>query len=469
MANSTLFVVVFVLGLACVGGLWQVIGSLAFKVPLDPNEGWNAYHAAAAMAGRGPYPGAASFMTDNYPPLSFYVVGWLGRLVGDNIIAGRILSLASFLLVACGIAALARRWGCRRGEALFATLLFASSLLLFSDYVGMDDPQLFGHALQMSGLLLLVLAPRRLLVIDVLAAALFVAGGFVKHNLAALPLAIVLWLATQDGRRAARLAATTFVVAITGWAAFRLNFGFDLFSRLASARTVSLSNLALNFDQWIVWAGLALAATLMLGLRYPRDKGATFAAIYTVVGTILGLGLSAGAGVDANAMFDADIAVALGAGLAVARLRTAVRWRIAPALVVATLCIPFTVGLAADYDPDWLTADFWLHPRQDDAALAESDIAWLKAHTGRVLCQTLALCYWAGKPAEVDVFNLDQQFETGARDEKPFLALLAAQKFSVIQLEMIRPFPLPAMVRDVLLARYRIVRSNDDGLFLVPR
>jgi len=113
------------LTLGCLAGLWRVTAVLGLRVPLDPNEGWNAYHAAAAMAGQGPYPAASSFMTDNYPPLSFYVVGALGKVFGDNIVAGRILSLLSFAVVAGGIAALARRFGCNLREAAFASLLFA--------------------------------------------------------------------------------------------------------------------------------------------------------------------------------------------------------------------------------------------------------------------------------------------------------------------------------------------------------
>jgi len=466
--------------------MWQAIGALALRVPLDPNEGWNAYHAVAATTGGSLYPDAASFMTDNYPPLSFYVVGRLGRMIGDDIIAGRILSLASFAFASCAIAMLAGHWSCSgpRGfspacapegarsndsSALFASLLFAASLLLFSDYVGMNDPQLFGHALQMSALLLLVFARRRSLLIDVLAAALLVTGLFVKHNLAALPFAMLVWIAVREPRRAGCLAALMLAMTAAGLGVFRWSFGFDLLSRLASPRTYALSNLTVNFENWIVWAAVPLAATLILGLRNRRDAGAMFPAIYAVTGTLLGLLLSGGAGVDANAMFDANIAIALGSGLAVARLRNEAQRPIASAVLAAALSIPFAVAIAINWDPDWLDADFWLHPLQDEAGLAQADIAWLKLHHGPVLCQTLALCYWAGKPAEADVFNLDQQFKTGARDEAPFLGLLAAHRYAAVQIEADAPFPLPARVHDVLLRNYRVARSNDDGVFYVPR
>jgi hypothetical protein len=180
--------------------------------------------------------------------------------------------------------------------------------------------------------------------------------------------------------------------------------------------------------------------------------------------------LSAGAGVDANAMFDTDLAIALGAGLALARLRTAQgHWRAASPCLAVALAIPFALELATSFDPDWVSTDFWLHPMQDEANLSQADIAWLKLQPGPAVCETLALCYWAGKTAEVDVFNLNQQFETGARDERPFIGLLASHKFAAVQTETLSPFPLAAKIRDTLFENYRVEHSDDDGTFLVPR
>ena len=45
-----------------------------------------------------------------------------------------------------------------RGDALFAALLFVAGLLVFTDYVGMDDPQLLAHAVAIGGLALLLRA-----------------------------------------------------------------------------------------------------------------------------------------------------------------------------------------------------------------------------------------------------------------------------------------------------------------------
>ena len=73
---------------------------IPLRIPLSYNEGWNAYFGARAVDVRlGPlYPGPNSLVFNNYPPLSFYVVGALGRyVIGDLIVAGRIVALVSLL------------------------------------------------------------------------------------------------------------------------------------------------------------------------------------------------------------------------------------------------------------------------------------------------------------------------------------------------------------------------------------
>ena len=156
LAARAFKLVVLGMALFCALGLWRALATMGLRLPLDPNEGWNAYHAAAAMSGAPLYPGPQSFMIDNYPPLSFYLVGALGRVLGDYIFAGRIISLLAFFFVSFGIFAAARRMGCKRFEASFAALLYAGGLLVFTDYVGMDDPQMLAHAIAMTGFLLLL-------------------------------------------------------------------------------------------------------------------------------------------------------------------------------------------------------------------------------------------------------------------------------------------------------------------------
>ena len=121
----------------CALGLAHVACTVGLHVPVDPNEGWNAYFAQAAIATGSPYPPAHGAMIDNYPPLSFYVVGIVAKIAGDAVIAGRIVALAAFVALAAGIEGCARAIGANRIEALFAALFFSAGLMLTSDYIAM--------------------------------------------------------------------------------------------------------------------------------------------------------------------------------------------------------------------------------------------------------------------------------------------------------------------------------------------
>src|ERR1700733_5609665 len=119
----------------------------------DTNEGWNAFQAVNAL-GAGPlYPSPQALTSNNYPPLSFYLVGWAGRLFGDTIVAGRIVSLISVLVVAAEIFVVVRRFtGPGSLAPSIGTLLFLGfNVTLFRSYFGMNDPQWLAHALMMMG------------------------------------------------------------------------------------------------------------------------------------------------------------------------------------------------------------------------------------------------------------------------------------------------------------------------------
>src|SRR5665213_2327658 len=123
--NWAVWGILCALALAALPLLARNILAIPAQVPLDPNEGWNAAHALAAMAGRALYPPPASLMVNNYPPLSFYIVGVLAQLTGDAVVAGRIVSMLSFLPCAGGIALVLRHMACRVREQLLAVLFFA--------------------------------------------------------------------------------------------------------------------------------------------------------------------------------------------------------------------------------------------------------------------------------------------------------------------------------------------------------
>lgn len=457
-----------ILSVGALAGLVRAVLIAPLHVPLDPNEGWNAYHAIAAIASGNPYPPPSSFMTNNYPPLSFYIVGMLGSWTGDNVVAGRFVSLASFVVVCVCIAAALRGMRADLTAGVFAAALFAATLLLTSDYVGMNDPQLLGHALQLTGLLLLLRSTRTGVHV-VASAGLFVAGGFVKHSLFALPLASLLWLAVTDGRNAVRFASVLLALSLAGFIAVDVLLGVNLLRALHSPRVFSAAQSANNFLDWFATMAVPLCGFVWLLWRHGKEQADRLLGYYATISIVSGMMLLGGAGVDVNAMFDADIALALCAGLVVSLwLESGTRLSCAAAQVFAMLCIvPFAV--AALGSTDWRDRSFWLQPLREDAALASRDIAFLRDHPGPAICEDLTFCYWAGKAADVDVFNLDQQFETRARDPAPFLRRIGARDFASVELDETSPLPFPRSVARAFLGNYRLHHQDDEGAFFVPR
>jgi hypothetical protein len=449
--------------IGCMLGLMHIVCVISFQVPFDPNEGWNAAFAHAVLATGSPYPPAPNLMVNNYPPLSFYLVAAISKMTGDAIVAGRVVALTALFAVALGIETAARWMGCTRLEALFAALLFTAGLMLTTDYVGMDDPQLLGHAVAMGGLLLALREPRtpRLMVASAL---LFVLAFFVKHNLVVLPAALALWLLLADRRHAITFIASGLIFLLIGLGLFKQVYGVSLLSQIDSARTYGVANIWSGLAQWAPWGAAPAAGAAALYLIARHDRHAMLCAIYVLVAIVAGAYFLGGAGVDSNALFDADIALALCAGLLMNRLPLPL-WRGAAAVLYA---IPLIAGLWA-LDAPWRTSDYWLHPLAEDRSAAAGEIALIRTADGPVLCEMLSLCYWADKPAEADVFNLDQAYLTGARNDAGLVRAIEAKHFALIQFEQLEPFPLTPAIHRALLKNYRIVRSDDDRVFFAPR
>jgi hypothetical protein len=447
--------------LVCLAALWRVAAVIWLHVPLDPNEGWNAYHAAAAM-GAGPlYPDPHAYMVNNYPPLSFYIVGLVGVLIGDNIIAGRVVSLLSVAAIMAGMYAVARRMGAKRTASCFAPLFFATGLLLTTDYVGMDDPQLMAHAVATSALLIVVSEPRGRAQIAS-AAFLFVVAFFIKHNVVAAAIAATLWLVLRDRRSGVQLAALGIGFAFAGLALFHLAYGRSLVSVVVTARSYSFDQLWSSAVHWLYWTLIPLAGLGVLAVRRWREPQVQLCALYAVVAGGIGLYFLGGAGVDPNVLFDADIALGLSTALVLDRLTG---WR--GMLVGAAYAAPL-YWLAAT-NAEWRDPQSWSHPLREEAATAGKDITMMASRPGPALCEMQSFCYWAGKPPAVDVFNVGQQFDTGARSDAELVAQIDARRFGVIQFDPDSPYSLGENVHNAMARAYRPQHEDDFGSFYVPR
>jgi len=394
------------------------VAFIASHVSLSSNEGWNAYLARRAVGlDHAPlYPPAGQMVFNNYPPSSFYVVGLLGWLLGDMILAGRIISLLALLVCAATLGRIVRAMGGTRGGAWFAALLvIIYSTVFYSDYVGMDDPQWLGQAIVMLGFLLLVdsggEAGRGMTLRAMAAGFVMVAGLTFKHNILALPAATFVWLVLTDWRRAiAWLSGCLLAFCLLGglfYAAFGPDFVHGVFGH---KRLFHVHGMLKGMGNVLGLAGMGVSCLFLRRMRLAHGYG-LLVGVYLFLAAASAIVQRMGMGVSHNACFEALVAAALCAGLAVSYLmRGGKTWGTLPprpvlAGVVGLNLLPVVVSLPA-YLP------YLYHTSAADIAAHEGawneTIAAVHAIDGKVACETLALCYWAAKPAVIDFFNYSQ-------------------------------------------------------------
>jgi 6-pyruvoyl-tetrahydropterin synthase-like protein len=463
--NDTLYGCAGVLLLGVVVfGMIRPLLSLGRYLPLDPNEGWNAYFAAAAIHGGVLYPAADALITNNYPPLSFYLVGAVGLLVGDNIFAGRIIALLSLIFVAWSIYYWLRSTGTATRFSVLAALTFLAYAVTYArDYVAMNDPQWLAHALMMAGLLVVWKSEgntRRI----ILGAALMMAAGWTKHLLIPVPLTVSLWLLWRSRPDFVRWAASAgFFLALFASLAWWL-YGPRMFESLHEPR---------EYMRWkaIAEATAALrcfappAILWMLALVQKRpDERLAFVSTYLVISGVVALFAAGGAGVDVNSFFDALIALCLAVGLALETLSVPrERWSAAVAGGLA-ICLVTYLSLTAKLELRDIT-----HLESDErTALQDIKIIRMEGH-GHAACEMLDLCYWAQSAFTMDFFYFGQRIKTGVL---PRTACADAFEHGDITLVQLEPNPrwraklLPNDCDALILHRYRPIHESNFGPLL---
>ena len=442
--------------------------ALFVHIPINYNEGWNAFHTQRLMSGGPLYPPVDSGVTSNYPPLSFYVVGALGRLIGDYVFAGRTVALASEAVVAVNVAIVARRLGAGPAFAAIAGLLFALfAQIHFSDYTAMDDPQWLGHALQTTALVLLLrdggtVSLGRLAA----AAALLLLGGLVKQNLVALPLSATAWLALCKPR----LLLSWGVLCLVGLAAVAAlataAYGRPFFDQVIfDHRGFTGTTLA--------WVGLHvlpfLLPFLLLGLcgfvLGRRNPTVQLVGIYAAVSAIVGVASLSVQGVNGNALFDLLIAlmplVAM-LGPETERCLGGRPWSAAPMAVA--LALPFfaiSPRLGQVYDDesrDLANASQW-----------QQAIDTIAHAPGPVMCGQLSLCYWAGRPSAVDFFNFGQRASRDPALADALASRIDQRGFGLIQEDRINGETLLPASAKAAIAKYYRVTQTAPTVLLTPR
>ncbi len=428
--DLVLLVGVILLGMLLAGPVLTI----PLRIPINYDEGWNAaFDARAAMPGLEPlYPGPDSLVFNNYPPLGFLLVGGLGRFVfGDMIVAGRTVALAA-LVAAAGLTGLCVRLsgGTAHTAAATAVLLLLFACSFYRGYVAMDDPQWLAQALMLAGLAVLLrgevgcrlrngevacrlrngkvayrLRGGELPWPRILGSALLMlAGGFVKHSLVALPAATTLWLLWLDRRAALVWAAAVGTGLALGLLVTWAWFGNTAFVDVLDHHRVFRLRLLIHAAGGVAPLLPMLVVVAMRG--HPDRDGAMLAMLFIGIALVSGIVQRCGEGVNYNAHLETLVALCLGFGLSITPKRgTERRWR---GLSAATSCVLAALPVLGAMP--WSLPAAW-HDVADRHALQAAwrpIIARLADAGGPVGCEMQSLCYWAGRPFAVDVFNLTQ-------------------------------------------------------------
>lgn len=458
--------------------LWWPLARIPAHFAVNYNEGWNSYLQTKAATGVPIYGQPPEYIYANYPPLSFHLVGLVGRLTGDVVMAGRWISALSFFAIALLVALTVRRLTGASRCGIYAALAFMVFLGVFEpEYIGMNDPHLLGMAIGMAGLYCLVAGGAGVW----LSAALFAVSLFTKQSLMAVPAAAAIYLLRTSRRNLLRWLATA---AATSFVLLGLIYAVDgryFLQHLALPRGYSFANIweVAGWGAYLVLFQAALAVAVCWCLFAARSGIESLAAWSFGLAHAFAAWFGTGGGVNRNILFEPTVwlAVLLGLAAPYAAQWTAGRPRVKPLLAIVLL-LPF-VGTWS-----WLMGGR-IHADREEAArrpVAEAEYARalevLRAHPGDAMCETPLMCFEAGKVQKYDPYMLGQLFVAGKLSEADLLRLVEERKLAAIELELPEPDAaveragrkrLPGSFVDRVRERYQLALRTPDYVIYTPR
>ena len=428
VARNSLYVALFAL-LATYFLAWPVWRS-QFLIEIWLTEGWNAYFQDAAASGARLYPEASSLTVNNYPPLSFYFVGLLGRLCGDNLFVGRMISLVGLVGVAVEIFLCVRTLAGGRAGAMIGAFWYVAIMSHNSSaYVGANDPQLAGESIMGAGLVLL-LARDAAGKSATLALLIMVVGGFWKHNMIGIPLTAVAWLFLNQGKQAIRPVGISALAAGAGLLICGAMFGKEFSENLLVARDYSIGHVLGNIGhlQWsapamIIWA---------IWASTNRSAAARFTMLHVPIGLFACMFQWLGDGVFGNAEFDLILALGIAVGVTFEHVQSSIfARRFGTAFAQVTMVAILAIRLVATdrHEPALILLDPEFRSQlYAGERSVRAEAVRVETIPGDVYCSNKVVCRLAGKPFTVDDFKVEQMVATGAVTKLQLDTILKSRK-----------------------------------------
>ena len=449
--------------------------SIGFYFERNYNEGWNVYNAQRLIDHEVIYDGDY-WRVNNYPILSFVAVAGVNTVVHDLLLSGRIISLVSFLAIAILAGAAVRRFDGDPVDAVFgAGCALGFCYLVAPAWVAADDPQTLGEALMLAGLVSYISGPSSRLVL-LRTALLLTLGGFVKHNLMAIPLAITIDLAIRSPRRLPFWFGCCAGPVIGFLGLTYLVGGGAFIDHLLSPRIFTWYTARYHLMKYLRLGAIPLTVILIFARSiFPPERRILAAhGIITIAAATIFSGFE---GTSYNMFQDAAVFLAIVAGVALHELRRYATIRastheravkVALAAVPLLLAEPILARTPAAFAQIHHAGNLLEIDRQAERAFA-AEAEYISERHGPAICESLLLCYRAGQPFTLDPFNSRQFILAGRLDQNDLVRRIAAKEFAVVQLRSdICDDPGAAFCR-ILHYRRKLSRFTDDVLYAVDR
>jgi hypothetical protein len=228
-------------------------------------------------------------------------------------------------------------------------------------------------------------------------------------------------------------------MVLLGLGLFQELYGWNFLTSLfQNARVLSVTHLVHAVEEYIPALSPFLLLAFLAVVADLRNERRQLVFIYLLIAGTSGLFVLSGEGVVHNALFDLTIATFLCIGfLADRMLRELESTRISRAWIPTLVTIAVGVPMLPAVIGGLLETLWMIEKMPSERQIWNETIATIARNDGPAACESLELCYWAGKRFEIDFFNYGQALKTGRSNPDRLIELIDRKYFSIIQLHMV--------------------------------
>lgn len=259
---------------------------------------------------------------------------------------------------------------------------------------------------------------------------LSVISGTAKHNEISIPLAITILLFINNRKLFYAWCVSGILFLIMAIVYLKVMFGPNIISDVFFHPRVISKSLLLKTDFSIKNTFMLYIAAIPCFIIIKDKKLKIFLIIIFSVCFVLGVSQKAGEGVSENAHIDTvlalSIVIAMGASIAPQKWQG---YKTPSMMLLTILAITPPVIKTISHLPRNINNIHRIPEEQNKWNMIYSS---LKSNGKPAACRMLSICYWAGEPYTVDMFNLGQYLQLNGKN-KIFNDMVSSKEFSIIE------------------------------------